>query len=200
MILGMIQVMVGLGINLQWQWKQGNRQEALLGSGVWLLFLITLILWILANFGILATSLLPIFKVALLSSLALIVLAGTRKTKKWYLKLPLGVLSLYDLVGYFSDVLSYSRLLALGLGTGIIAMVVNLVAKLAVDMVPVFGWVLFVIILIAGHVFNISINVLGAFIHSSRLQFVEFFPKFMEGGGKVFNPFRKEYKYTRLID
>jgi V/A-type H+-transporting ATPase subunit I len=56
-----------------------------------------------------------------------------------------------------------------------------------------------VVVIIGGHIFNIVINALGGFIHSARLQFVEFFPKFMEGGGTRFRPFKKEGKYTTLI-
>lgn len=199
-ILGIFQVMVGLFINIKWQFSHGDKKEAVWGSGVWLVFLIVVVLWVLGKIGIFPKSSLGLLTPLAFGAMGLVILAGTRKTKNWFLKLPIGILGLYDLVGYFSDVLSYSRLLALGLGTGIIAMVVNLIARLAVDMVPVVGWVFFVLILIGGHLFNIAINVLGAYIHSSRLQFVEFFPKFMEGGGKSFVPFRKESKYIRLKD
>lgn len=108
-------------------------------------------------------------------------------------------MSLYGLVGYLSDVLSYSRLLALGLATGIIAMVINLIAVLFRDMIPYVGWAVAILILIGGHLFNLVINVLGAFIHSGRLQFVEFFPKFMEGGGARFKPLRRESKYVEIV-
>jgi V/A-type H+/Na+-transporting ATPase subunit I len=198
--LGIIQVMVGLFVSLKWQLKHGARQEAILGPGVWLVFLGVLILWTLAKASVLPVGSLSVITPVLLGATALVVLAGTRKTKNWLLKLPVGLVGLYDLVGYFSDVLSYSRLLALGLGTGIIAMVVNLIAGIAFDMVPFVGWVFAILILIGGHAFNIAINVLGAYIHSSRLQFVEFFPKFMEGGGKTFQPFRKENQYIRLSE
>jgi V/A-type H+-transporting ATPase subunit I len=55
-----------------------------------------------------------------------------------------------------------------------------------------------ILILIGGHTFNIAINVLGSFIHSSRLQFVEFFSKFLEGGGTEFKPFRRESKFIEI--
>jgi len=106
---------------------------------------------------------------------------------------------LYGLVGYLGDVLSYSRLLALGLATGVIAIVVNEIASMAFG-VPYLGFILGSAVFLIGHSFNIAINVLGAFIHSSRLQFVEFFTKFFEGGGKIFKPFRIETKYTTLLE
>ena len=68
------------------------------------------------------------------------------------------------------------------------------------DMIPFIGPVVMVIILIGGHIFNLALNALGSFIHSGRLQFVEFFGKFMEGGGTQFKPFKKEHKYISIVD
>jgi V/A-type H+-transporting ATPase subunit I len=112
-------------------------------------------------------------------------------------KLLSGVLSLYGLVGYMSDVLSYSRILALGLATAIIALAVNTIAELTGG-IPYIGWLLMTIIFVGGHVFNLVINALGSFIHSGRLQFVEFFTKFMEGGGDEFKAFSKKSKYIYI--
>jgi V/A-type H+-transporting ATPase subunit I len=85
----------------------------------------------------------------------------------------------------------------LGLATGIIAMVVNLIAGLVWNVAYV-GWLLGIVILVGGHLFNLAINVLGAYIHSGRLQFVEFFPKFMEGGGRKFKPIKQESTYIKI--
>ena len=104
---------------------------------------------------------------------------------------------MYDITGYVSDILSYSRLLALGLATGVISMVVNTMGTLA-GTDNVVGIILFVIVFVAGHALNLSINVLGAFVHSSRLQYVEFFGKFYEGGGKAFQPFAQHTKYVTV--
>ena len=95
-----------------------------------------------------------------------------------------------------SDMLSYSRLLALGLATGIIGLVVNLIAGMVNDSIPVIGAIGAVIVLFVGHTFNLAINGLGAFIHAGRLQFVEFFPKFLEGGGAAYKPFGRVSKYV----
>jgi V/A-type H+-transporting ATPase subunit I len=75
---------------------------------------------------------------------------------------------------------------------------VNIVALLARQMIPFVGWIAMIIVLIGGHLFNIAINTLGSFVHSSRLQFVEFFPYFFEGGGKPFEPFRVQNEYVRV--
>ncbi len=103
---------------------------------------------------------------------------------------------LNESLGWFSNVLSYSRLFALGLATGIIAMSFNIVATTMGAMVPgVLGWVITVVVLAFGHTLNIALNVLGAYVHSSRLQFVEFFGMFLEGGGKIFKPLRKVCRF-----
>jgi V/A-type H+/Na+-transporting ATPase subunit I len=80
-----------------------------------------------------------------------------------------------------------------------VAMAVNIIAGLVGD-TPYVGWLLALIFLIIGHSFNILQSLLGAFVHSLRLQFVEFFPKFLEGGGKDFKPFAEDYKYIYLRD
>jgi V/A-type H+-transporting ATPase subunit I len=111
----------------------------------------------------------------------------------------LGLYSLYGITGYLSDILSYSRLVALGLGTGIVALVVNKMSAVALGM-PVIGAFMAGAVLVVGHLFNIMINLLGAFVHSCRLQYVEFFTKFYESGGRAFRPFRIENRYIRMTE
>ena len=62
----------------------------------------------------------------------------------------------------------------------------------------VFGVILFIVVFIVGHAMNLAINLLGAYVHTNRLQFVEFFGKFYEGGGKAFEPFHAETKYVDI--
>jgi len=69
--------------------------------------------------------------------------------------------------------------------------------KLVIDL-PYIGWFLGVVLFIGGHLFNIALSILGAFVHSLRLQFVEYFPKFFVGGGRDFTPLRKEYKHIQV--
>ncbi|HCC35077.1 MAG TPA: hypothetical protein DEQ02_05375 [Ruminococcaceae bacterium] len=103
---------------------------------------------------------------------------------------------LYDISSYLSDMLSYSRLMALGLATGIIAGVMNLLGSLFGG--GIVGIIAFVIIFIIGHAVNFAINALGAYVHTIRLQYVEFFSKFYEGGGRKFQPFHVDTKYIRF--
>jgi V/A-type H+-transporting ATPase subunit I len=105
-----------------------------------------------------------------------------------------GLYGLYGISGYLSDILSYSRLLALGLATSVIAMVVNTLSQTA-SAIPWVGWLAAALIFVGGHLFNLAISFLGGFVHSMRLQFVEFFSKFFQSGGKPFKPFALESKY-----
>lgn len=127
----------------------------------------------------------------------LLVLTQGRKQKNIIAKFFSGLGSLYDLISFMSDVLSYSRLLALGLATSVIATIINQIGSMA-GMDNIFGLVLFIIVFIAGHIFNFLINALGAYVHSSRLQYIEFFGKFYEGGGKPFNPLKMQTKYVKI--
>lgn len=199
MILGVIQILTGLIINMWWLIKRSKAKDAFLDSGTWLFFLSAIIFYVISTLNILPDSINNIAPYFVYAGIIGLILTQGRDAKNIFVKFFKGVYSLYDLIGYFSDVLSYSRLLALGLATGIIAMVINLVAILFKDMIPYVGWLVAIVILLGGHTFNLAINVLGAYIHSGRLQFVEFFPKFMQGGGRRFKPFAKEAYFVRIV-
>lgn len=197
-VLGFVQLVAGNMIDMIWKIRQGLTMDGLLGGGIWGLFLLVIGFWILIKAAVLPASLSSIANYAMIAMAVAMVLTQGREQKNIFAKLGSGVASLYGLVGYLSDLLSYSRLLALGLSTGIIAMVVNLVANLFGSMIPYVGPIVFVLILVVGHIFNLIISALGAFIHSGRLQYVEYFPKFLVGGGRKFKPFVKTSKYITL--
>lgn len=197
LILGVIQILTGIVINIWWKIKNNNLKSALLDDLVWLFFLSAMIIWGMHKTSVISWS----GSVYLIyAGIIAIILTQGRQEKNPIMKLLKGIIGLYGLVGYLSDILSYSRLLALGLATGIIAMVVNLIASLTINMVPYLGYLIALTVIIGGHIFNITINALGSFIHASRLQFVEFFPKFMEGGGVNLAPIKKENKYIKIIN
>jgi V/A-type H+-transporting ATPase subunit I len=125
-----------------------------------------------------------------------VVLTGGRHQKNFLLRLGSGLASLYNLSGILGDVLSYSRLLALGLATGVIANVINMLAKMTLSFPYGIGYLTMALILLGGHAFNLFIGIMGSYVHTSRLQYVEFFGKFFEGGGRIFSPFKIEQKYT----
>lgn len=106
-----------------------------------------------------------------------------------------GVMALYDITGFLSDILSYSRLFALGLATGVIGMVVNTMMGM---MTNGLGWIFVPIVFVGGHLFNLVVNALGAYVHACRLQYIEFFGRFLEGGGYPFMPFTVKTKYHRI--
>jgi V/A-type H+-transporting ATPase subunit I len=108
-----------------------------------------------------------------------------------------GPLGLFDITGYIGDWLSYARLLALGLATTGMALAFNIVAEIIPDMIPLVGIIFTPIILIVAHTVNLGLQTLGAGVHSLRLQYVEFFNRFYEGGGKKFEPFSIKRKYTK---
>ncbi len=195
--LGLFQTIFGVWMNFVHNFKTQNKKDALIDNLPW-----ATILTLIGLFIIVAAGVLPaVFKIPvqylLYANILFLIFTQGRKKSNIVAKFFSGLLSLYNLVGYMSDVLSYSRLLALGLATAIIGMAVNTIAGLAAG-VPYIGIIFAIIILICGHIFNLGINALGSFIHSGRLQFVEFFGKFLEGGGAPFRPLSRESKFVQL--
>ncbi len=109
-----------------------------------------------------------------------------------------GPIGFFDITGYVGDWLSYARLLALGLATAGMALAFNVVSQLLGDMIPVIGIVIMIVLLVIAHVINLGLQALGAGIHSLRLQYVEFFNRFYEGGGHEFVPFKINRKYSKI--
>lgn len=123
-----------------------------------------------------------------------VVLTGGRESKSWFKRILKGLYALYNvLAGWLGDILSYSRLLALGLATGVIASVINALGAMSGS--GIVGFLMFVVVFAIGHAMNFGINVLGAYVHSNRLEFVEFFGKFYEGGSRKFLPYGMHTKY-----
>ena len=135
-------------------------------------------------------------KVLAIAGAAGVVVMSDHTKKNWGVRVISGLYNLYGSTSWLSDVLSYSRLLALGLATGVIASVINMMAEMVAA--NAIGKIIFAVILIVGHILNMAINVLGAYVHTNRLQFVEFFGKFYDGGGRKFEPLTAESKYIDL--
>ena len=197
LVVGYIQISFGVFISFWAEFTKGSKATAMMDHFTWFITLVSLAAVIMGQSGVVNSNISEIGLWLFYLALASLVCTQGRDKKGFFGKAISGVLSLYGLVGYFGDILSYSRLLALGLATAIIGLAVNVVAGL-VGGLPVIGWLLVIIVLIGGHLFNLVVNALGAFIHSARLQFVEFFSKFLTGGGKPFRPFRKQSKYIML--
>ena len=130
--------------------------------------------------------------------IAVMMIGGALKKKGVFGRIVGGLGAVYGFVGFASDLISYSRIMALGLTSAIIASVFNILATIALPS-PI-GFVLFVIVIIFGHVLNLGINIIGTFVHASRLQYIEFFGKFYDEGGRKFSPLTSREKYTGITD
>lgn len=191
LLLGIIHIYVGMFMKAIQLVKEKKILDAIFDIGFWYLLLTGVFLLVIpivaGDIGVWS----EVGKyLAIVGAIGLL-LTGGRHEKNIIKKAVKGVSGLYDITGYFSDVLSYSRLMALCLSTGVIAQVVNLLAEL-VGPIPA------ILVGIIGHGFNLANSALGSYVHTSRLQYVEFFGKFYEGGGKEFTPFKYKNKYTKI--
>lgn len=133
----------------------------------------------------------------LIAGLLLVIATAGRHSASVGGKIGGGFYAVYNLFsGYLGDVLSYARLLALGMATGVIAQVMNMLGTLPSN--TVLKAVMFVPVFLVGHAANLAINLIGAYVHTNRLQYVEFFSKFYEGGGRAFDPFEAKTKFYRF--
>ncbi len=182
---GAVHLIAGMAVKFVILCREGQVLDAIFDIGAyWVLFAGFALLVIMPSVGVWVTVGAAVF----------IVLTHGRSEKNIVMKLVKGLLGLYDLINYASDLLSYSRILALGLAAGIIAQVINILGTM---MGPtVIGFIVFVLVFIVGHLLNLAINVLGTFVHTSRLQYIEFFGKFYEDGGVAFDPALASEKYT----
>lgn len=205
MIIGIIHLFTGLGIKGYMNLKNKDIYGFFADAVFWYLFLIGLILMLIPTsiFASLSGSqiVFPAWlnltaKIITIVGVLGILVTGGRGRKNPFKRVLLGFYSLYDVTSWLSDLLSYSRLLALGLATGVIASVINKMASMGGN--SVVGVILFIVVFVFGHTFNMAINLLGAYVHTNRLQFVEFFGKFYEGGGREFKPFKENTKYVKV--
>lgn len=189
---GMIHILTGLAIKFYMLWRDGKRLDATFDVGFWILVLVGISI-MAAGLGLGFGTLSTIGIVMSIAGAAGLILTQGRTSKNIIGKLFGGILSLYDITSYVGDVLSYSRLMALGLATGVIASVINVLGSLGGN--TFIGLVVYILISIVGHALNFAINMLGAYVHTNRLQYVEFYQKFYEGGGKKFAPLSMNTKY-----
>lgn len=193
--LGVVHIFIGMGIKAYMQIKEGKWLDAICDEGFWYVTIIGLIAWL--GGGTISNSLPTVGMYMSIIGGAGLLLTGGRHNKGFG-KITGGLSNIYNITSYMSDILSYARLLALGLATGVIAQVVNTMGTLFGGGIG--GLIALTIIFLFGHTLNLAINALGAFIHASRLQYVEFFGKFYEDGGEPFDPFRRKTKYIKLED
>lgn len=190
---GLVHILVGMGCKFYICFKAKDYGGAFFDTGLWMMLLIGI-----AVLGVgLATSQVVLYigiGIAIACAVGLLLTQGRKK--KGFGKVIGGIASLYDITGYISDLLSYSRLLALGLTTGVMAQVFNMLATMFGK--SLIGVIFMFVILLVGHAINIGLNALGSYVHTMRLQYVEMFSKFYEGGGQEFEPFSLKSKYIKI--
>lgn len=182
--IGAAHLIAGMAVKFYVICKSGRIFDAIFDIGSWwVLFAGIALIFVDQTVGLCTAG----------AGVLMLVLTQGRHEKSILMKALKGVGSLYDLVSYLSDLLSYSRILALGMVAGVIGQVVNMITGLGSNF---FGFIIMVAVLLVGHLLNLAINVLGTFVHTSRLQYIEFFNKFYEDGGVQFQAAEPSEKYT----
>ena len=197
LLLGVIHLMFGLLIAAYDKLRHGEVVDAVGNDISWFLLIVGLCLYGVGLGGMLPAHFVQIgAAMAIIGAVIIFIYAG--KGEPNYIKKVInGFLALYGSTSYLGDILSYSRLLALGFGSAVIGMVINLLGGLAAD-IPYVGWLVAVVVIIGGHIFSIAINILGSFVHPLRLQYVEFFGKFYNGGGEPFTPLTLSQEFVNV--
>ena len=180
--IGVVQILVGMAIKAIMLIRDGKWLDAVFDVGSW---------WLLFA-GIAVGALGGPWWVAIAGAAALVLTQGRNKPSIPG-KIIGGLASLYDITGYLGDVLSYTRIMALLLASSVIASVVNVLGSLSGSII------VFIVVFLIGHAFNMGINIIGTFVHSARLQYLEFFGKFYKDGGRAFAPLKIKTKYYDVI-
>lgn len=202
--IGVLNQFYGMAFKIYGEVRRGRIMDAFLDGGLWLIALPGFLLLLTPLFtqipSYLFRSGLFLFSVGAVG----LVLTQGRREEGLVVKIITGVVSLYGILGsygcmsFVGDILSYSRLLALGLTTFLVAKSVNIMAALftSYDMI---GMIPFILILMVGHLFNFFLGIIGSFIHPARLIFLEFFSRFYEGGGVRFKPFGFRSERVQIV-
>ncbi len=202
--LGVLHILFGVGLKMKMAFRDGDWQTAIFDNFSWILIVIGLILF---AGGPMITSAAIIKTVGMVMAIAgavMILLFKGRQKKNVFSRTISGLGELYQVTSYLSDILSYARLFALGIATGVIASVFNDLCSMLMGspniIVKILGVAIGCVLLVGLHTFNIAINTLGAFVHCARLQYVEFYGKFYEAGGKEFRPLTYNTRHVRIAE
>ena len=199
--LGLVHMFTGIIVKMYMCFRDGDPQSAIFDQLSWILLLTGLILLFAAP----ALKTVAIVLTALGGGMLL--LFSGRSKKNPFMRIGSGLGALYNITGYLSDILSYVRIFALGLVSGAMGMVFNLIGGMVYDALgglgvvgAILGCILAGAVLLVLHVFSLFINTLGAYAHCARLQFIEFFGKFYEADGHEFKPLRFNTRNVILRD
>ncbi len=197
--LGYLQIITGIFIGFIHKFRRGEKMAAVFDHLSWFIWLNSLAVFGLAKAGLFGEKFAWLGTVAGAAAIipALMIILFSEREGGWGARIGMGLYNVFSTVFYVGDVLSYIRLMALGMVTAGFGMAINEIVKSVMEM-GVFGYILGAVIFVGGHLFNIANSALSAFVHSMRLQFVEFFTKFLQGGGKEFDPLRESYRYIEV--
>ena len=196
--VGIVHLLFGVAVKGYLLIRNGKYLDAVLGPFLWMIAVIGGIGWITSMTGLLLGWVVEVFKWCFIISMVLLVLTQGRHNKSLGGKIGGGLFGAYGITGYLGDLVSYTRIVALALSSAYIAMSFNIMAEL----MPNLPLRIFVggIILILGQTLNLGLALLGAYVHSCRLQYVEYFGKFYEGGGVPFKPLAPQNTAVKLTD
>ena len=197
MVLGVIHLNTGMAVSFYLKAKRGNIMDGLFEEAPLWVILVGGVMMGLKLLGV-TDALFTAGKVVLIVGVVAL-LFGAGRHAKGFGKLTAALSCIYNtLTGWFGDILSYSRIMALMLAGSVVAQVFNNIAAMpSANGVSVISIIAFIVIFLIGHALNFALNLLGCFVHDLRLQCLEFFGKFYEDGGKPFDPLRIKSKYVR---
>ena len=196
--VGIVHLLFGIAVKGYLLIRNGKYLDAVLDSLLWIIAVTGGIGWITSMTGLLPGWAVEVSKWCFIVSMVLLVLTQGRGNKSLGGKIGGGLFGAYGITGYLGDLVSYTRIVALALSSAYIAMSFNIMAEL----MPNLPLRIFVggIILILGQTLNLGLALLGAYVHSCRLQYVEYFGKFYEGGGVPFKPLAPQNTAVKLTD
>ena len=197
-VFGVVHIFIGLAIKAYLLIRDGKPLDAVYDVMFWYMALMGGIIYLVFKLMNLSPVVTNVSMWIMIAGMVGIVFTGGREAKGIGAKLGGGLYSLYGISSYVGDFVSYSRLMALGLSGGFIASAINMIAGMISG--NWLGMIFIPVILVGGHLFNMFLSFLGAYVHTSRLMYVEYFGKFYEGGGKPFKDFRTETKHINLDD
>jgi len=197
MVFGLIHLFFGLGIKGYMYIRDKKYFDALCDVGFWYMAVAGGIVFLLTIVTPMAAIVKTISLAVMVIGMVGIVLTAGRSAASVGGKLAGGLYELYGISGYVGDIVSYSRLMALGLSGGFIASSINMMMDMLFSK-GILGIIIGIVVFLVGQLFNIFLSLLGAYVHTLRLTYVEFFGKFYEGGGRNFKLFRNKTKYINL--
>jgi V/A-type H+-transporting ATPase subunit I len=196
--LGYIQIIFGIFIAFMNNLLRKQFVAAVCDQLTWLVLLNSIMAIAFSKVGVLPGWVASVCGFVVIVPAVMILLFSVREGS-WGGRLGMGTYQLFSTVFYVGDILSYGRLMALCMVGSGFGMAINVITKQLMG-VPYAGYFLAAIVFVVGHLFNVGMSSLGAFVHSLRLQFIEFFSKFLAGGGRDFVPLKTNYSQILITD